>query len=301
MISKIRGIEADIIHLHWPNPTAVLSYLASKCPGRLVITYHSDVTRQRLLGALFEPFLHSLLRRSSAILITSPNYLESSPILAHYRERCHLIPLGIDLNQFNEVDPAQVAALRNTYGDRLILSVGRMVYYKGFEYLIRAMSQVRGKLLIIGDGPLRAQLQKLTADLELTDRVFLSGEVPGTLAPYYQASDVFALASVARSEAFGIVQVEAMASGIPVVNTRIDSGVPFVSLDGQTGFTVPPRDPSALAVALNRLLDDQALRRSLGDAARLRARQEFSLEMMAARTLAVYSAVMDRNNSSQTN
>ena len=160
MISRIRDSDADIVHIHWPNPNAVLAYLASKHRGRLVITYHSDIVRQRFLSALFEPYLHSVLRRSSAIIATSPDYIRTSPILSQYRERCHLIPLGIDLEDFDRADSAQVGALRRQYGDRLVLSVGRLVYYKGFEHLIRAMSQVRGKLLIVGDGPLRGELQR---------------------------------------------------------------------------------------------------------------------------------------------
>jgi len=294
MISKIRGSGADIVHLHWPNPTAVLAYLASGHRGHLVVTYHSDTVRQRLLSALFEPYLHSALRRSSAIVTTSPDYPRTSPILSRYRERCHLIPLGIDLGDFDRVDPAHVGAIRRQYGDRLVLSVGRLVYYKGFEYLIRAMSQVRGKLLIIGDGPLRGKLQQLASGLGLADKVFLLGEIPGKLVPYYQAADLFALASVARTEAFGIVQVEAMAAGIPVVNTRIDSGVPYVSLHEQTGLTVPPAHSDALAGAINRLLDDPQLRRTFGAAARLRARNEFSLQTMTDRTLALYETVLNR-------
>lgn len=293
MVSRIRESGADIVHLHWPNPGAVLAYLASQHRGRLVVTYHSDVVRQRFLSALFEPCLHFALRRSSAIITTSPDYLRTSPTLSRYRERCHLIPLGIDIEAFRQVDSAAVTAIRQKYGDRLVLGIGRLVYYKGFEYLIRAMSHVPGKLLIVGDGPLRSKLQQLAADLGLAERVFLLGEIPGSLVAYYQAADVFALASVARAEAFGIVQIEAMAACIPVVNTRIDSGVPFVSLDEATGLTVPPRDPGALAAALNRLLDDEPLRRSFGDAARLRARQEFSLETMASRTRKLYEAVVN--------
>jgi rhamnosyl/mannosyltransferase len=174
----------------------------------------------------------------------------------------------------------------------LILSVGRLVYYKGFEYLIRAMQQVRGRLIIIGDGPLNQKLSQLVAELGLGDKVVLAGEIQNAdVTPYYHAADLFALASVARSEAFGIVQIEAMAAGIPVVNTALDSGVPFVSLHNQTGLTVPPENPDALAAAINRLLDDQSLRQSLGRAASLRARQEFSLETMTSRVLALYETV----------
>jgi glycosyltransferase involved in cell wall biosynthesis len=294
MILKIRNSDADILHIHLPNPTAILAYLASGHRGRLVVTYHSDTVRQKVLGALFEPFLHAALRRSDAVIATSPEYLRTSPVLARYRDRCHVIPYGIPLEQFENADPSEANAIRQQYGDRLILSVGRLVYYKGFEYLIGAMKHVNGRLLIIGGGPLREKLEELARGLRLGDKVIFAGEIQNqNVIPYYHAAALFALASVARSEAFGIVQIEAMAAGIPVVNTRLDSGVPFVSLHEKTGLTATPCDSSALAAAINRLLDDPSLRRSFGDAARIRARQEFSLDTMTSRTLSLYNEVLN--------
>ena len=297
MVSQIRAAKADLLHIHLPNPTAVLAYLASGHHERVVFTYHSDTVRQKVLGSLFEPFLHRALRCGSAIIATSPNYLQTSPVLAAHRERCHIIPYGIDIAEFQHCEPAAVARVRRQFGDRLIISVGRLVYYKGFEYLIRAMATVRGKLLIIGDGPLRGELQALASSLGVDDKVIFAGEVQNSdTVPYYHAADVFALPSVARSEAFGIVQIEAMAAGLPVVNTNLDSGVPFVSLDQQTGITVPPSDPLALAAALNRLLDDPDLRMTLGQAAQHRAKKEFSSGIMASRILRLYAAVMANGN-----
>jgi glycosyltransferase involved in cell wall biosynthesis len=293
MASRIRSTNADLVHIHLPNPTAVLAYLNSGHRGRLVITYHSDTVRQKILGSLFEPFLQAALRRSSAIIATSPNYLETSPALQAHRDRCHVIPYGIDIAQFQQCHPAAIEAVRRQYGERLIIGVGRLVYYKGFEQLIRAMASVRGKLLLIGDGPLRVELQQLTNELGISDKVVFAGEIQNAqVVPYYHAADVFALPSVARSEAFGIVQIEAMAAGLPVVNTALDSGVPFVSLHNQTGLTVPPHDPKALAVALNRLLDDPALRQSLGGSARLRASKEFSATLMTSRTMNLYRRLL---------
>ena len=292
MVSEIRRANADIVHIHLPNPTAVLAYLASGSPSRLVVTYHSDTVRQKVLGALFEPFLHQALRRSSAIIATSPDYRRTSPVLARYLDRCHVIPYGINLDQFEQPDRGRVENLRQKHGERVVISVGRLVYYKGFEYLIQAMQHVDGRLLIVGDGPLRAKLEELARSIGIAGKIQFLGELQNQeVIPYYHAADVFALASVARSEAFGIVQIEAMAAGRPVVNTKLDSGVPFVSLHEQTGLTVPPEDPEALASAINRLLDDPGLRRSLGEAARRRAREEFTLKTMTARTLALYNQI----------
>jgi rhamnosyl/mannosyltransferase len=293
MVRKIGRSDADIVHIHLPNPMAVLAYLASGHRGRLLVTYHSDTVRQKVLGTLFEPFLHQLLRRSSAIIATSPDYRRTSAILARHLDRCHVVPYGIAVEEFEHCDQTVATKLRQQYGDRLVISVGRLVYYKGFEYLIRAMRRVQGKLLLVGDGPLRGKLEQLARQLNIADRVIFLGEIQNEqVVPYYHAAAVFALASVARSEAFGIVQIEAMAAGLPVVNTALDSGVPFVSIHGQTGLTVPPADPHALAEAINHLLDHGEVRRSLGDAARQRAREEFSLSVMTSRTLALYAGAM---------
>jgi rhamnosyl/mannosyltransferase len=293
MIGKLRAYRGDILHLHCPNPMAVMAYLASGYPGRVVVTYHSDMVRQKTLGPLFEPFLHAALTRSAAIITTSPNYLETSRILGRHRERCHVIPLGIPIQDFEHCDPTAAAGIRQQYGDRLIVAVGRLVYYKGFEYLIRAMTRVCGKLLLIGEGPLRGQLGALASELGIADRVVFLGKVDHhRLVACYHAALAFVLPSIARSEAFGIAQVEAMAAGLPVVNTQLDSGVPFVSLHEQTGFTVPPEDSDALADALNRLLKNAALRRSLGKAASLRANNEFSLRAMVSATASLYDRVI---------
>ena len=174
-----------------------------------------------------------------------------------------------------------------------MLGVGRLIYYKGFENLVRAMADVRATALIAGDGPLGGALAAEAARLGVADRVVLMGRVnDADLKACYHACDVFALPSVERSEAFGIVQLEAMACGKPVVNTRLDSAVPHVSLDGLTGLTVAPGDPAALAAALNALLDDPARRAAMGAAARRRVREEFSAELMARRTLEVYREVV---------
>ena len=293
LIGEIRGSRADILHIHLPNPMAVMAYLASGYSGPVVFTYHSDTIRQKVLGPLFAPFLHQALRRSSAIIATSPDYVRSSVVLQRYTDRCHVVPFGIALDRFGERDASAVEKLRRQYGERIVMSAGRLVYYKGFDYLIRAMAQVDGTLLIVGSGPLRDDLGQLVRSLNLEGRVVFLGQIPDDeLIACYHAADVFALASCARSEAFGIVQIEAMAAGLPVVNTSLDSGVPFVSIHEETGLTVPPADPEALAQAINLLLDNPELRRSLGDRARERARREFSLDVMTSRTLALYESVV---------
>jgi glycosyltransferase involved in cell wall biosynthesis len=287
---EIREGEADVVHLHHPNPTATLSYLASGHRGPLVVTYHSDVVRQRVLGALFRPVLERLMGRASAVLVSSPNYLAGSPVLRRHASRCRVVPFGVEPAEFERFDARARDAVRERYGPRMVLGVGRLVYYKGFQYLVSAMEGLDAHLVLAGDGPERPALERLAARPGIAGRVSLVGSVPDLL-PYYHAASVFALPAVARSEAFGLVQLEAMACGLPVVNTSIDSGVPFVSVNGQTGITVPPASAPALAAALRALLDDAALRRRMGLAARRRVRDEFSVDRMVARTLDVYADV----------
>jgi len=289
----IRHAEADIIHLHLPNPPAILALLLSGYRGKVIATYHSDIVRQQFMGKLFEPILRLFLSRCAAIIPTTTRYMETSAIVSTYTDRCCVIPYGISLDQFRTRDEIQIARIRARYGSRLIISTGRLIYYKGFEYLIEAMTHIHGHLLIVGDGPLRERLQTLLEELGVQSKVSLLGEIHNDeIAPYFHAADVFALASVARSEAFGIVQLEAMACGKPVVNTALDSGVPSVSLDHVTGLTVPPRNPVALAQAINELLEDADLRASYGRAARVRVEKEFDKKLMAERVLSLYRRVL---------
>jgi len=216
-------------------------------------------------------------------------------VLPSYRERCRVIPFGIPVEQFQHCDPTEVARIRDQYGPRITISVGRLVYYKGLEHLIQAMNKVQGRLLIVGDGPLRAKLEHQVRAQGIGDRVVFLGNLKD-LIPYYHAADLLVLASIARSEAFGVVQLEAMACGKPVVNTSLPSGVPYVSLDGITGITVPPANPEALAKAINLLLDDPIRRAQYGNAARRRVQAEFNLELMTRRTLQLYQSVMQFPN-----
>ena len=291
MPRAIRGRSPDLVHLHWPNPSAALSLLLSGYRGRLVATYHSDVVRQRFLGAMFDPILDRFLRRCSAIICTSPDYMGSSRVLARHRDRCRVLPFSIAASPLERFDPVAVAAIRDRYGPRMVLAAGRLVSYKGFIHLLRAMTHVDGRLVLVGSGPLHDALLRERRLLSLESKVTVLGEVPD-LVPYYHACDVFVLPSVTRAEAFGLVQLEAMACGKPVVNTALGTGTTYVSPHGVTGITVPPADPHALAAAISRLLDSPALAQRLGAGGRLRFAELFTLERMGRETLALYEEVL---------
>src|SRR5260370_27222855 len=291
---KIRRARADIVHLHLPNPAGVLAILASGYRGPLLATWHSDVIRQRRLAKMFEPIQRRFLANCDALIATSPNYVETSTDLHRLRKRTVVIPYGIAVEQFCDPPAARVAAIRRGRSTPLILAVGRVVYYKGFEYLIRAMTRIDATLLIVGDGPTRHSLERAARELGVASRIEFLGEMqPRDIVPYYHAADLFVLPSIARSEAFGIVQLEAMACGKPVVNTNLASGVPFASLDGVTGITVEPANTDALVSAINRLLADAQLRSEYGEAARRRVQQEFTIDAMVQRTRDLYEAILN--------
>lgn len=281
----------DVFHLQFPYPWGETSWLRAGAPGPSVLTYHSDIVRQRVLGAAYAPILRRVLERVDRIIVGSPPMIEHSETLARFRDKCRVVPFGIETGRF---DPApatlgRTAELRAAHARPIVLFVGRLIYYKGAEYLIRAMSRVDADLVLIGDGPLRESLSALANQVGVAERVtFLPPTSDEELAAWYRAAAVFCLPSVARSEAYGLVQLEAHASGTPVVSTDLPTGVPWVNRDGETGLVVPPGDEDALARALTRLLADDGLRARLGEDARERALAEFTVGRMVDRTVAVY-------------
>jgi rhamnosyl/mannosyltransferase len=289
--SEIRNSPAHLVHIHAPNPGAAYAFLASGHPAKLVVTHHADIIGRNFLRRFSDPVVTRMMERASRILVTSHRYLESSAELAPFREKCCIVPLGIDPKIAASADSTATENLRLRFPDGFILGLGRLVPYKGFDVLIRAMAGVDKKLLLIGIGPLHAELMRLAASEGLGDKVVMLGRVEDT-RPYFAAATVFVLPSVTRAEAFGIVQLEAMAAGIPIVNTGIDSGVPEVGVHGTTAITVPPGDPTALGHALQMLLNRKDLREQLGEAAKVRVNAEFTADLMCARTMRIYEEVL---------
>jgi rhamnosyl/mannosyltransferase len=297
--AALRKVEADVLHMHVPNPTMILALLAAKPPQPVVVTYQSDIIRQRVRGLLFRPLERLAYRRVGSILQTSPMYADGSRFLRRYRDRLDVLANGIELGPYLDPSPAHratAAQIRASHRGPIWLCAGRLVYYKGLHNAIRALQHVEGTLIIVGGGPLREALEAEARRRDVADRVVFTGNLPHYLdiVPYYLAADAFWFPSNARSEGFGIVQVEAMACGLPVINAAIPhSGVAWVSLHGETGLTVPMNDPIAFANAANRLMGEPGLRERLGAAARERAIREFDHEVMAARSVETYRALLD--------
>jgi rhamnosyl/mannosyltransferase len=284
MWRQVRRLRADLVHLHFPYPPGDLAALALPEHAPLVVTYHSDIVRQRGLLRAYRPLLAWTLRRAARIIATSPHYLASSAFLRPHAAKCAIVPLGIDVARFARADQQQVAALRARYCGNttpLLLFVGRLRYYKGLHVLLDALPQVPASLLIAGSGPEHARLVAQAARLGISGRVHFLGDVADAELPaLFHAADLFVLPAHLRAEALGLAQIEAMASGLPCVSTELGTGTSYVNLHGETGLVVPPGDPAALAWAINTLLADPELRRRYGAAGQRRAAALFTRERM---------------------
>jgi len=296
--------RAQIVHVHLPFPLADLSLRLLAGLGRLpsstkvVLHWHSDVVRQQWAMPVYGLLLRWLIRRAERVIVASPNHITSSAFLPDVRDKCAVVPYGIDPSRFEPTHATATRALelRREFGDRQVLFVGRLVYYKGVADLVRSMAAIpEASLLIAGTGPLRASLEGLARELAIADRVhFLGAVTDAELAALYHAASVFVLPSVERSEAFGIVQLEAMVCGKPVVSTDLPTGVTYVNQDGVTGIVVPVHDPERLGLAIRGLLDDQSTAARMGSAARKRVLAEFTVDRMIEQTERVYREVLGR-------
>ena len=286
-LAATRNYPADLWHVQFPNPLADISSIAGRRATPLVLSYHCDVVRQAGLMRFYAPVLHALLRRATSIVVSTPQHLEYSPWLAPFRDKCEVIPFGINLAALALTPERErrVAELRReARGRPIVLNVGRLVGYKGQRFLLEALRELDAVAWIVGTGPLESELRAQAAALGVTERVkFLGGVSDAELPALLHACDVFALPSISAAEAFGIVQVEAMACGKPVVSCALQSGVKFVNQDGVTGLLVTPEDSAALAAGLRSLLGNAPLRQRLGAAARARAEREFAEDVMVAR------------------
>lgn len=269
--------SADLVLLHHPFPLGFLAYslLGKKKP--LVIFYHADIVKQKRTAALLSFLFKSVLRKATSIIVTSNEVKTRSTLLKGVQDRCIVIPLWINELEYKNTQVSQTPLFTQRDSSiPLLLSVGRLVTYKGYEVLLEAMKSVHNaQLLIIGEGPQQTLLETLIKQNQLQNTVFLHPSVPH-LTQYYYGSDIFLLPSTTTAEAFGLTQLEAMYCGLPVINTSLPTAVPTISLNKKTGLTVKPGNSIELAQAIQTLVDDIPLRKKYGKAAYERARTHFS-------------------------
>ncbi len=281
-------LEADVIHVHMPHPLGELAALTGAAGRPVVTSYHADIVRQARLLPAYRILAEACLGRASAIVAGSHRLVETSPILSRFANATTVVPYAVDTSRYDPqaVPEAARERIRARFGEPLILSVGRLVYYKGFENLIRAARGLAANLVIVGDGPLALPLQAQAAHLH---NVHLVGPVSEAEMPHYlAAADCFVLASTSRAESFGIATLEAQAMGVPAVVTDVGTGTIETIQAGETGVVVDPDDPAGLVRAIDSILGDPSLRRAMGAAARLRVQTLHSASVQAERLKTVY-------------
>ncbi|HKI79992.1 MAG TPA: glycosyltransferase [Ignavibacteriaceae bacterium] len=292
---ELSNLSGNILHIHEPFPLADLSLLMfpkiRKNFKKIVVSWHSDIIRQKWVLAFYRKYLHNFLELADKITVSSPALIDNSEFLPAYSEKCEVIPHGVNLDWAK----SRLELSENKKDEKLILFVGRLVYYKGIEYLIDAMSSVKNaKLLIIGSGPLKEQLISKIKQLELNSRIKIIPEVEkDKLQECYKNCDMLVLPSIEKSETYGIVQIEAMACGKPIICTEIGTGTSYINQNEVTGIVVPPRDSNELANAINRLVSDKDLSFKLGQNGKERAFNEFNAEKMVQRTYDLYENLIN--------
>ncbi|MFZ1289666.1 MAG: glycosyltransferase [Melioribacteraceae bacterium] len=298
-ISKYSG---DILHIHEPFPLADISILTNPKIksnfSKIVVSWHSDIVRQKWVLSIYKKYLLMFLDIADKIIVSNPNLIDNSDFLPHFKDKIEIIPIGVNLDWVETCQTSNNLSkeIKKTNKDLMALFVGRLVYYKGIEYLIDAINFVPNVVLtIIGSGPLKNKLIKKIYELNLTSRIKIIPEVDEvTLRGYYKACDIFVLPSVEKSETYGIVQIEAMACGKPIICTEIGTGTTYVNQNEITGLVVPPRNSELLAEAIFKLSDNVELRKFLGNNGKERAFKEFTAEKMAAETYKVYENLLKK-------
>ncbi|MBU0700661.1 glycosyltransferase [bacterium] len=293
----LRKMPADILHFHLPNPLAMVAYFVSRPKGKIVVTWQSDIVKQKKMLYLLSPLIRWFLKRTDVIITASPNIIDNSVFLKEFRQKCVVVPLGINPEKYllRKEDIAFIKEEQAKNTIPLILFVGRLVYYKGVEYLVEAMRQVDARLIIIGEGYLYPEINKKIIANGLSNKITIIPPVTDyELAKYFHMCDVFVLPSVSPSEAFGIVQLEAMICGKPVVSTNLPTGVPFVNQHNKTGIVVEPKDIDGLANALNILINDKKLCYKYGSYAKQRVLDEFTNEVMAKKVYNIYQTLLEQ-------
>jgi rhamnosyl/mannosyltransferase len=290
----MRQAKPDILHLHFPYPLGEVASLLFKNCDKVVLTYHGDIVRQEKWLHLYMPFLRQLLRKIRVIICSNPNYIQGSNLLKKYIDKIEIIPYGIDVVRFENVDEIEVARIKKRYGNAIVLFVGRLCYYKGLTYLVESSKEVNAKFLLIGNGPYRSEIEDRIKRDNLEAKIVLLGEVSEDELPYYyHAADVLVLPSTHRSEAFGIVLLEGMACGLPLITTELGTGTSFVNIHNHTGLVVPPCDSKALKEALNRILNNKELNLKFAQNAKERVKNEFSKEKMVESFKNLYYRILN--------
>lgn len=292
-LMKRASKDVDLLHFHLPNPTATIAYLASRITKPAIATYHSDIIKQVTLNKIYKPFQKIFLDRVCSIIATSPNYIRTSATLTKYNKKCRVIPIGININKCQSFNRDFKQKIENEANGPFILFIGKFRYYKGLHILIEAMKNVKANLYIVGDGELKETINTTVRSAYLSDKVRFLGELcEDEMHAYLNASCLLVLPSIYRSEAFGIVLLEAMACGKPVISTELGTGTTYVNINRKTGLVVQPGNPIALSKAINSIMENPDDAKKLGCNGKVRVQQQFSSDLMVNKTIDLYKSIL---------
>ena len=279
---------ADVIHIHYPWPFADLVHLVSGVSKPVVVTYHSDILRQRWLQVLYSPLRHWFLSRAQRLVATSPHYQDSSPILKRFREKSEVIPLGLSLETYTKATDATLRNVLAQYGEGFFLFVGVLRYYKGLHILLEAAVQSGLPVVIAGSGPEELRLKRQARELGVTNVHFAGFVSNDVKAALYTLCRAVVFPSFMRSEAFGVTLLEGQWYSKPLISCEIGTGTSYVNKHGETGLVVPPGDAKAFAGAMTILYQEPDNARRYGEAGRRRLESVFSGEKVGADYVRVY-------------
>lgn len=273
--------DADIIHFHFPWPLMDIVHLTSGHGKPTLVTYHSDVVKQKFLLRLYQPLMFRFLGSADQIVATSPNYLQSSQVLQRFEAKTSIIPLGLSEADYPAPSGARKAHWRTLLPQRFFLFIGVLRYYKGIHILLAAAKISGLPIVIVGDGPMATGLKEQANSDDLTNVHFLGALPDEDKVAIIDLCLALVFPSHLRSEAFGLSLVEASMFGKPMISCEIGTGTSFVNQDQRTGLVVEPNNPSALASAMSRLDKDQQMASAFGTSARRRYEECFTAERMA--------------------
>lgn len=288
--------ESDLVHFHFPWPAMDLVHFWSRHKRPSILSYHSDIVRQRGLLQLYRPLMHQFLQSMDRIVVASPNYLQSSAELSRYADKTVVIPYGLDPNAYPAATPTRLEYWRQRVGENFFLFVGVLRYYKGLASLLEALPGTGFPLVIVGSGPEEEALKAQAARLNLGNVVFLGRLDDQDKVCLSQLSLAMVFPSHLRSEAFGISLLEAAMYGKPMISCEIGTGTTYVNQHEVTGLAVPPSSPDALRGAMARLWNDRDEARRFGSNAMARFNELFTAERMCRQTEALYRAVLEEKD-----
>lgn len=285
--------QADIIHFHFPWPFMDIIHFLAKVKKPTVVSYHSDIIRQKHLLKLYQPLMHQFLSDVTSIVTASPNYLASSEVLERYQNKTKVIPYGLNRNSYPEPTSELLDYWQNITGEKFFLFLGVLRYYKGLHILLDALVGLDYPVIIAGSGPIENELKEHAEKVGLKNIIFVSQVSEQDKATLFSTCYAVVFPSHLRSEAFGISLLEGAMFGKPMISSEIGTGTSFVNIDGETGLVVPPSDAGALRDAMSYLWQSPVEAKTMGSNAEKRYWQLFSAEKMVSSYSNLYRGLIN--------